>query len=79
MMKFDVLDCECGLYLLESNSKWLFVIGDDISIKKKGVSGSFINETSFNYEGMKNVLIGKTSSNEYGYFTPKHIVVIQMK
>ena len=46
--------------------------------KMKGIRGSYINQTTFYSEGMKNVLVGRTGDNGYGHFIPKRVVVIQM-
>ena len=81
MKKFDISDPENWFYLCDKYDEWLFWIGEfDISIQKKGFDGSNISPSSFNYEGMEDVLIGTTGtwSDTNGRFIPKRIVVIQM-
>ena len=45
---------------------------------KKNNSSCYQNENNFNYHGIENALSGKTRFDG-GYFTPKRILVIQMK
>ena len=80
MKKFEMNESKEGMSLFISSNEWLFHVGKDIHVKKKGIYRSYIDQQSFNYEGMENVLIGRTGSDGYGQgcFMPKHIVVIQM-
>ena len=86
-MKFEVKDknnCGCKLF-----QKWefeLFQFGDINIVKEnwKNHSFCFQNEDYFDYHGIQNALCGKTVNetldNKIGNcFTPKRIVVIQMK
>ena len=56
----------------------LIVFGNIRLIKseKKDECAHFQNEVKFNYHGIENALCGKT---RFEYFTPKRILVIQMK
>ena len=61
----------------------LIVFGDIGLMKESMKNKSFCiqNDKNFNYHGIKNALSGKTRiNNENGQsFTPKRILVIQMK
>ena len=82
MMKFNITDPEHAFHLSFEDSEWLFWVGaDDITVMKKGIEGSHINQKSFDFQGKQNVLIGRTGTDEdgKGNFTPKRVVAIQMK
>ena len=80
-MKFEIKDLEEGGYLLfsKSNKDNLISLGDIYLCKenKKHESCCCQYENEFNYHGIKDALCGKTWS--FYPFTPKRIVVIQMK
>ena len=80
-MKFEIKDLEWGgYYLWEKSSSHLISLGD-ISLhkeNKKNESYCWQDEDNFDYHGVEKALCGKTYGNG-GYFTPKRILVIQMK
>ena len=66
-----------GGYTLYEKSGWNLIILGDIKLYKennKNSSNCWQNEYTFDYHGIKNALCGKTDR-----FTPKRILVIQMK
>ena len=60
----------------DENPSWLFGIGNsylfDIGVSKKGINADHCVQSSFDYRGYSNVLIGEKK------FIPKRIVVIQL-
>ena len=77
-MKFDVIDGNHTFWLCQRGSEFLFWIGDkDITVKKKGFDGNVVDQKSFQYRRMGNLLIGGINSRK-GECIPKRIVVIQM-
>ena len=82
-MKFEIKDLEEGGYkLYEKSSYGLIWLGDIYLGKeyKKNKSFSDQHENWFDYHEIQNALCGK-EPNKFGlmYFTPKRILVIQMK
>ena len=85
-MKFEIKDLKRGgIYLWEKSDDDLIKLGH-IYLKKenkKNKSYCYQNEDNFDYHGIEKALCGKTYKfsnhplNEY--FTPKRILVIQMK
>ena len=79
-MKFEIKDLKYGGYKLwgKSDSYFLIRLGDIWLWKEdcKNESCCFQTEDRFNYHGIKKALCGKVDPN---YFTPKRILVIQMK
>ncbi|BFU21509.1 trichohyalin, putative [Entamoeba histolytica] len=75
MMKFDIKLPEYAFILFNQSDIWLFEIGlGDIAVFKENYkTNSFCNQYSFEYEGITNALCGKY------HFTPKRIIVIEMK
>ena len=82
-MKFEIKDSKKGGYWLyrKLNDYYLIVLGDIFLYKenKKNQSSCWQNEWRFDYHGIQKALCGKTYHNLSGYFTPKRILVIQMK
>ena len=80
-MKFEIKDLYWGGYeLCEKSDKWnLIVLGDIVLFKenKKNHSCCFQSEYNFDYHGIENALCGKIYYPDK--FTPKRILVIQMK
>ena len=81
MMKFEIQSCcsQSGLYVCDKSCNTLFKFGRDgdlIISKENCKSSSQCYQTSYsiNYHGIQNALIGMS-----GYFTPKRIIVIEMK
>ncbi|EMS17328.1 hypothetical protein KM1_195150 [Entamoeba histolytica HM-3:IMSS] len=76
-MKFNIKQPEYAFYLNNQTTDWLFGIGNggyDISIhKEQGKEISYSKQESFEYEGIRNALCGNYN------FTPKRIIVIEMK
>ena len=84
-MKFEIIENCWGVgYVLDTSEKGFLIKMGDINIYKKGNEQySFISKSynkNFNYHGIENALCGK-QPDKYGnaYFTPKRILVIQMK
>ena len=79
--KFEIKHLEYGGILLHDKSLVELIYLGDIYLNKendKSRSCCWQTENSFNYHGIEKALCGKI--NEYnGKFTPKRIVVIQMK
>ena len=80
-MKFDIKKDvkDYAFWLFEKLDYRLFDIGNqDIYIKKQNEKSSIYQKevSSFDYQGIENALIGKTG---YGCFSPKRIMVFQMK
>ena len=81
-MKFEIKDLKEGGYILwKKSNDHLIGLGDIVLMKenKKFESCCYQFENSFNYYGIENAICGKTYEMESGYFTPKRILVIQMK
>ena len=83
-MKFDIKHLIGGGYVLYGKSDWYLILLGDIRLSKenkKNKSSCFQNEDQFDYNGNENALCGKTNSwkNDGKNFTPKRILVIQMK
>ncbi|EMS13692.1 hypothetical protein KM1_119010 [Entamoeba histolytica HM-3:IMSS] len=76
MMKFDIEQPEYAFILYgQSRNSWLCKFGsNDIWVFKENNKGqSSCRQSSFEYKGIENALCGGDK------FTPKRIVVIQMK
>ncbi|BFU20440.1 predicted protein [Entamoeba histolytica] len=75
MMKFDIEIPEYAFYLYNQSydSLFSFGLGDFGVCKENYKTKSFCKQHSFEYEGIENALCGK------GGFTPKRIIVIEMK
>ncbi|BFU21552.1 trichohyalin, putative [Entamoeba histolytica] len=75
MMKFDIKHPEYAFTLFNQSHNRLFSFGyGDIDVYKENYkTKSYCNQYSFEYEGIRNALCGK------GGFTPKRIIVIEMK
>ena len=80
-MKFEIKDLkEGGIYLYKKSDEYNLIDLGDIRLLKeywKNESYCWQFEDRFNYHGIKNALCGKTGYGEF--FTPKRILVIQMK
>ena len=80
-MKFEIIDLKFGgYYLWEKIISELIYLGD-INLSKENKKNSSCccqNEWKFNYHGIENALCGKTIGCG-GKFTPKRIIVLQMK
>ncbi|BFU18748.1 trichohyalin, putative [Entamoeba histolytica] len=78
MMKFDIEIPEYAFYLYKQYDDRLFDFGiDDIAVcKENDKTKSLCYQCSFEYEGISNALCGKDYTE---YFTPKRIIVIEMK
>ncbi|BFU19403.1 predicted protein [Entamoeba histolytica] len=79
MKKFDIIQPECAFYLYTQSDDYLFSFGgsDIVVYKQNNKTESHCKQSSFEYEGISNALCGKewfTNS-----FTPKRIIVIEMK
>ncbi|BFU22227.1 trichohyalin, putative [Entamoeba histolytica] len=76
MMKFNIKQPQYAFYLDKQTHDWLFAFGggSDISVgKENDKTESYCDQQSFDYKGISNALCGKK------YFTPKRIIVIEMK
>ena len=85
-MKFKIKDSKnSGIWLWKANSDYLIKMGDIYLFKEnmKNESSCLQHENAFNYQGIENALCGKIIQKENnklkGCFTPKRIIVIQMK
>ncbi|BFU18508.1 trichohyalin, putative [Entamoeba histolytica] len=78
MKKFDIKLPEYAFYLYNQSNNDLFAFGlDDIEVyKENNKTQSWCDQNSFEYEGISNALCGKQFPNR---FTPKRIIVIEMK
>ncbi|BFU24127.1 predicted protein [Entamoeba histolytica] len=78
MMKFDIKQPQYAFYLNNKYDNYLFSFGlDDIFVyKENDKTQSHCYQHSFEYEGISNALCGKQLPNN---FTPKRIIVIEMK
>ncbi|BFU24413.1 trichohyalin, putative [Entamoeba histolytica] len=79
MKKFDIRQPEYAFYLDNQTNNYLFEFGiDDIAIYKENKkTKSLCKQHSFSYKGISKALCGKQFPNNY--FTPKRIIVIEMK
>ncbi|BFU20089.1 TLD, putative [Entamoeba histolytica] len=76
MKKFDIKQPEYAFYLINQSHSCLFAFGNgnDIHVcKENNKTQSYCQQQSFEYEGISNALCGKED------FTPKRIIVIEMK
>ena len=83
-MKFEIKDSKEGGYKLyeKSDSHFLIRLGDIYLYKEnnKNESRCYQNENQFDYHGIEKALCGKIwNEDDEQYFTPKRILVIQMK
>ncbi|EMS16812.1 hypothetical protein KM1_010050 [Entamoeba histolytica HM-3:IMSS] len=78
MMKFDIILPQYAFKLCSQSNDGLFSFGiDDISVFKENEKAeSWCDQCSYEYKGISNALCGKQLP--YG-FTPKRIIVIEMK
>ena len=82
-MKFEIKHLYKGGYDLYEKSSWFLIDLGDIGLykeNKKNESCCLQIEDKFDYHGIENALCGKVV-DEFGEmkFTPKRILVIQMK
>ncbi|BFU20639.1 TLD, putative [Entamoeba histolytica] len=78
MMKFDIKQPQCAFWLFNQSYDCLFSFGyyDICVYKENNKTESHCYPRSFEYKGISKALCG----NEYPeYFTPKRIIVIEMK
>ena len=80
IMSFYIKSLHHNLY--RKINEYLIYLGDiclmkENSIYKKSYCSQF--EKRFDYHGIRKALCGKTFENWSGFFTPKRILVIQMK
>ncbi|BFU24451.1 trichohyalin, putative [Entamoeba histolytica] len=75
MKKFDIKQPQYAFCLFNQTVNCLFAFGgNDIFVyKENDKTLSYCNQRSFEYKGISNALCGK------GWFTPKRIIVIEMK
>ncbi|BFU25837.1 trichohyalin, putative [Entamoeba histolytica] len=75
MMKFDIKQPRYAFYLYNQSDDYLFEFGlDDIFVyKENNKTESSCYQNCFEYKGISNALCGKQD------FTPKRIIVIEMK
>ncbi|BFU24504.1 trichohyalin, putative [Entamoeba histolytica] len=75
MMKFDIKEPQFAFYLYTQSDYSLFEFGrGDIAVCKENYKTlSSCHQRSFEYKGISNALCGKYN------FTPKRIIVIEMK
>ncbi|BFU26668.1 trichohyalin, putative [Entamoeba histolytica] len=78
MKKFDIEDTKRAFWLDNQLDNCLFVFGlDDICIYKENKkTKSYCKQNSYEYYGIENALCGKQHPER---FTPKRIIVVQMK
>ncbi|BFU26351.1 trichohyalin, putative [Entamoeba histolytica] len=81
MMKFDIIFQQSAFCLFNQSDDCLFAFGiDDIFVCKENTeTESYCKQhsfSSFSYKGISNALCGKEYPNR---FTPKRIIVIEMK
>ncbi|BFU22001.1 predicted protein [Entamoeba histolytica] len=80
MKKFDIKQPEIAFCLCNQSDNYLFGFGGGCDIcvyKENDKTYSYCNQYSFEYEGISKALCGKEYPNNY--FTPKRIIVIEMK
>ncbi|BFU22917.1 trichohyalin, putative [Entamoeba histolytica] len=77
MKKFDIKQPQFAFRLFNQSDDWLFEFGDrfgDIRVyKENNKTESYCCQWSFDYKGIENALCG------HQFFTPKRIIVIEMK
>ncbi|BFU22383.1 trichohyalin, putative [Entamoeba histolytica] len=75
MMKFDIIQPEYAFKICNQKDNCLFSfgIGDILVYKENDKTKSWCYQNSFEYEGIENALCGKHD------FTPKRIIIIEMK
>ena len=82
-MRFEIRDIRCGYCLCAKSSDKLINLGDISLCKENKKNKSYCAQSLsfFNYHGIENALCGKISSykRDDQHFTPKRIIVIQMK
>ncbi|BFU19989.1 trichohyalin, putative [Entamoeba histolytica] len=79
MKKFDIKHTQYAFILFNQSYDRLFAFGllGDIEVyKENNKTKSYCKQSSFEYEGISNALCGKQNPE---YFTPKRIIVIEMK
>ena len=79
-MKFEIKDLKVGGYGLYEKSSWFLIALGDIGLYKENNKNESLcgqNEDKFDYHGIENALCGKIYYPDK--FTPKRILVIQMK
>ncbi|BFU22431.1 trichohyalin, putative [Entamoeba histolytica] len=77
MMKFDINQPQRAFCLINQSHDCLFRFGNDICVyKANNKTYSYCQQFSFEYKGIENALCGKQYPN---LFTPKRIIVIEMK
>ncbi|BFU25622.1 trichohyalin, putative [Entamoeba histolytica] len=77
MKKFDIKQPRYAFCLNSQTDDCLFQFGFDIVVCKQNYkTESYCKQHSFEYEGISNALCGKQLPK---YFTPKRIIVIEMK
>ena len=77
MKKFDIKQPEYAFKIYKQSDDYLFSFGWDIYVcKENDKKYSYCDQSSFEYEGISNALCGKEWPE---YFTPKRIIVIEMK
>ncbi|BFU19348.1 trichohyalin, putative [Entamoeba histolytica] len=78
MKKFDIKEPEFAFCLFNQSDDYLFSFGwSDIFVyKENDKTLSYCKQNSFEYKGISNALCGKQHPNR---FTPKRIIVIEMK
>ena len=80
-MKFEIKNTYCGYYLWEKSKDWLITFGDIHLYKEnfKNLSSWNQNENKFDYHGISKILCGKLGYSSNNTFSPKRILIIQMK
>ncbi|BFU23339.1 predicted protein [Entamoeba histolytica] len=75
MMKYDIEIPQHAFYLHNQSMNWSFAFGSDIVVGKenKKTKSYCSQQHSYEYDGIENALCGKQ------HFTPKRIIVIEMK
>ncbi|BFU23740.1 trichohyalin, putative [Entamoeba histolytica] len=78
MKKFDIKEPECAfkLYNQSDDCLFLFGLGDFGVCKENNKSKSHCDQYSFDYKGIEHALCGNEDQIP---FTPKRIIVIEMK
>ncbi|BFU23730.1 trichohyalin, putative [Entamoeba histolytica] len=78
MKKFDIIDPQRAFWLYNQSHDYLFEFGwSDIRVyKENNKTESYCKQQSFEYEGIRKAPCGKEYPN---LFTPKRIIVIEMK
>ena len=81
-MKFEIKNIYGGYYLREKSHERLIRLGDIVLQKENWKNESYCDYQSeyvFDFHGIEKALCGKTFKPDFEYFTPKRILVIQMK